>query len=159
MVPIYDVLGVILVIAGVFLFAIEIVHPGALLLIPASIVIAAGLLFLFLPDVLVGSVLGPVIVVVAALVAALATIPYYRWVAPVHRPMSTIPSSLEGEVGVVIAPVIPDTLKGKVRVNSEIWSARAEIPIPAGTRVRILGGEGVSIRVVPLVDGGGRAPP
>lgn len=156
MVPLYDVLGVILVIVGVFLFAVEIVHPGALLLIPASIVIAAGLLFLFLPNVLVGSLLGPVIVVGAAMAAALATIPYYKWVAPVHRPMSTIPSSLEGEVGVVIAPVIPDTLRGKVRVNSEIWSARAEMPIPAGTKVRILGGEGVSIRVVPLTDSGGR---
>jgi membrane protein implicated in regulation of membrane protease activity len=148
--PIVLTLGAFLVIIGVVLFAIELIHPGALLLIPATALLAAGLLFLFLPSFLTNSAIGPAIVVLAAVAAAIGTLPYYRWIAPVHKPMTTTPDSLEGEVGLVVKAVVPNSLAGKVRVRSEIWSARADYPIPAGTKVRVLGGEGVSIRVVPV---------
>jgi inner membrane protein len=146
-------ISAVLIIVGGALFAFELIHPGAWLLIPASIMIAAGLLYLALPSLLLNSVWGPSIVVLVALAAALATIPYYRWVAPVHKPMSTTVQSLEGQTGIVVAPVVPDTLSGKVQIQSEVWSARSEQPIPAGTRVRVISGEGVSVLVRPL-DGG-----
>lgn len=142
--------GITLVAIGVGLFAFELVHPGAFLLIPASILLAAGALYLFAAPLLLSTIYGPAIVVVVALGAALATIPYYRWVAPTHQPLSTTTDSLTGEVGVVIAPIVPDTIKGKVRIRSEIWSAKADRPIPEGTKVRVLRGEGVSVTVQPL---------
>lgn len=142
--------GIFLVVFGLALFVIELVHPGAFLLIPGSIVLSAGFLYLFLPDILLDSPWGPGIVLMAAFLATLATVPYYKRIAPIHRPMSTTPSSLEGEVGVVVATVVPDTLRGKVRVRSEVWSARSDITIPEGARVRVLGGEGVSILVRPI---------
>ena len=142
--------GIAILVAGLVLLAFELIHPGALLLIPASILIVAGFLIVFLPDTFLTTPLGPVAVAVAAVVAGLLTIPYYRWVAPVHRPMSTTPTSLEGEIAVVVSPIVPDSLKGKVRVRSEIWSARSSVAIPAGAKVRIVGGEGVSVRVAPL---------
>jgi inner membrane protein len=142
--------GITLVAIGVGLFGFELVHPGAFLLIPASILLAAGLLYLFAAPILLTTLYGPAIVVVVALAAAFATIPYYRWVAPTHQPLSTTTDSLTGQVGVVIAPIIPDTIKGKVRIRSEIWSAKADRPIPEGTKVRVLRGEGVSITVQPL---------
>ncbi len=145
-----DFIGITLVVVGIGLFAVELIHPGALLLIPGSILLAAGFLYLFLPNVLLDSYVGPIFVVVAAIVGAMVEIPYYRWVAPVHRPMSTTSAGLVGSEGIVIAPVVPNTLKGKVRVNSEIWSARANQEIPAGTRVRVIHGEGVSITVQPI---------
>jgi inner membrane protein len=145
-----DAIGLTLVVIGIALFAFELIHPGALLIIPGSILLAAGFLYLFLPDVLLDSYIGPVIVVVAAIVGALVEIPYYRWVAPVHRPMSTTSGGLVGEEAVVIAPVEPNNLRGKVKVRSEIWSARADRPIPVGTRVRVVHGEGVSVTVQPI---------
>ncbi len=145
-----DAIGITLVVAGIALFAVELVHPGALLLIPGSILLVAGFLYLFLPNVLLDSYVGPVVVIVAAIIGALVEIPYYRWVAPVHRPMSTTSAGLVGSEGIVIAPVVPNTLRGKVRVNSEIWSARADQEIPTGTRVRVIHGEGVSITVQPI---------
>jgi inner membrane protein len=145
-----DAIGITLVVIGIALFAFELIHPGALLIIPGSILLVAGFLYLFLPDILLDSYIGPVLVVVAAIVGALVEIPYYRWVAPVHRPMSTTSAGLVGSEGVVIVPVIPNTMKGKVRVNSEIWSARASQEIPTGTRVRVIHGEGVSITVQPI---------
>jgi len=143
-------IGIALVIVGVVLLAFELVHPGALLLIPGSILLVAGFLYLFLPDVLLDSYVGPVAIIVVAIVAALAEIPYYRWVAPTHSPLSTTSGGLVGAEGIVIVPIVPNTIKGKVRVRSEVWSARADTEIPEGTHVRIIHGEGVSVTVVPI---------
>ena len=143
-------IGIALVIVGICLLAFELIHPGALLLIPGSILLVAGFLYLFLPNVLLDSYIGPVGIIVVAIVAALIEIPYYRWVAPNHSPLSTTSGGLVGAEAIVIVPIIPNTLKGKVRVRSEVWSARASIPIPEGTRVRVIHGEGVSVTVVPI---------
>jgi inner membrane protein len=150
MVAVNDSIGIAIVIVGVALLVFELVHPGALLIIPASILLVAGFLYLFLPNVLLNSVEGPVIVVIAAILGALIEIPYYRWVAPIHRPMSTTSGGLVGEEAVVVAPVEPNNIRGKVKVKSEIWSARSDRPIPVGTRVKIVHGEGVSVTVQPI---------
>lgn len=143
-------IGITLVAAGVILLASELIHPGALLLIPGSILLVAGFLYLFLPDYLLDSYIGPVAIVVTAILAALVEIPYYRWVAPTHRPLSTTSGGLVGDEAIVIAPIIPNTLKGKVRVRSEVWSARSNVEIPVGARVRVVHGEGVSVSVEPI---------
>lgn len=148
--PIDPAIGVALVAGGVILLASELIHPGALLLIPGSILLVAGFLYLFLPNVLLDSYFGPVAIVVTAILAALIEIPYYRWVAPTHRPLSTTSGGLVGDEAIVVVPVVPNTLKGKVRVRSEVWSARSDVPIPVGTRVRIVHGEGVSVSVEPI---------
>jgi|HubBroStandDraft_1064217.scaffolds.fasta_scaffold00738_11 membrane protein implicated in regulation of membrane protease activity len=150
MTPVNDSIGIAIVIVGLALLVFELIHPGALLIIPASILLVAGFLYLFLPNVLLNSVEGPIIVVVAAILGALIEIPYYRWVAPVHRPMSTTSGGLVGEEAVVVTPVEPNNIRGKVKVKSEIWSARSDAPIPVGTRVRIIHGEGVSVTVQPI---------
>jgi membrane-bound ClpP family serine protease len=147
------VLGVVLVISGIILFALELAHPGVLLLIPGSILLVAGFLYLLFPDFLLGTPYGIGVVLLAAVVATLIEIPYYRWIAPNHRPMSTTSSGLIGEVGVIIAPVVPNTLKGKVQLKSEVWSARADVPIANGVRVRVVKGEGVSVTVQPIEGG------
>ncbi len=144
-------LGFTLVLIGAVLFIVEVLHPGAFLLIPGSVLLAGGILYVLLPGILLGTVWGPAVVAVVALAAALATVPLYQHVAPTHPP---IPSPLAGREGRGIGDVRPYSLKGKGRVDSEVWSARADRRIPAGTRVRILDGEGVSIRVEPVASGG-----
>jgi inner membrane protein len=144
------VVGVILLLIGAAFLVLEIIHPGAFLLIPGSVLLVAGILYIVLPSLLTESVFGPAIVVIAAFLATLGTYPYYKRIAPIHRPLTTIPMSLEGLTGIVTTTVEPDNMHGKVRVNSEIWSARSDRLIAQGTRVRILGGEGVTIRVTPL---------
>jgi membrane-bound serine protease (ClpP class) len=149
--PTVDVaIGILIILLGGGFFTIEIFHPGALLLIPATIMIVGGFLYLLIPSVLLQSIWGPIAILVAALVATVVTILYYRWLAGVHQPLSTTSGSLVGEEAVVLADIVPNTLRGKVRVRSEIWSARGATSIPAGTRVRVVAGEGVSLTVEPL---------
>jgi inner membrane protein len=143
-------LGVLLVGLGIALLAFELIHPGALLFIPGSILLVAGFLYLFFPTYLLDSFVGPVAIVVAAFLAIVVEVFYYRWVAPTHWPLSTTTAGLVGQEGVVIAPVVPNTLRGKVRVQSEVWSARAPREIPVGTKVRVVHGEGVSVQVEPV---------
>jgi membrane protein implicated in regulation of membrane protease activity len=143
-------LGLFLAIIGLVLFAFELVHPGAFLLIPGSILLVAGIMYLLFPTFLTASIVGPAIVAVVAVAAAVVELYYYQWIAPNHSPMTSMPASFAGMEGIVVAPVVPDTLSGKVRVRSEVWSARSRTAIPIGTRVRILGGEGVSLEVVPV---------
>jgi inner membrane protein len=143
-------LGILLVVSGIILFALELVHPGVLLLIPGTILLVAGFLYLLLPDVLLDGPWGILIILLGAVIATVVEIPYYRWVAPTHRPLSTTSSGLIGEVGVVIAPVVPNSLSGKVQLKSEVWSARGDRPIPVGTKVRVINGEGVSVTVQPI---------
>ncbi len=150
MVYVNEVVGLTVVIAGAILFAIEILHPGALLIIPATILLVGGVLYLLIPTVLLDSVVGPIAVLGAALIATASTIFYYRWLAGTHKPLVTTPAGLVGEEGIVTTEVVPNSLRGKVRVRSEIWSARATATIPAGTRVRVVHGEGVAVTVEPV---------
>ena len=149
MVGAYDTLGLAFVAGGAALLAFDLVHPGVFSAIPASVLLVGGVFLIFFPGSLLGSAVGPFAIVVAAITAALVEIRYYRWMSPGHPPMTSIPTTLVGREGIVVAEVVPNTLKGKVRVDSEIWSARAPVPIPAGTTVKVVGGEGVAVLVEP----------
>lgn len=146
----YDALGALIVLIGLIVIAVEFVHPGALLLIPGSVLLVGGLLLVFLPDALLGAPWGIIVILIAASIAALVEVPYYRYLAPNHGPMTTTSAGLVGEIGTVIAAVEPNTIKGKVRLRSEIWSVSATRPIPVGAKVRVISGEGVSLQVVPI---------
>lgn len=142
--------GAIVLIIGLVILAFEVFHPGAFLLIPGTVLVVVGIMYIFVPDVLTTSYFGPLIIAAVAVAAMLLTIPLYKHVGKIHRPMTTTPQSLVGEPGLVVASVDGDSLRGKVRVGSEIWSARSTHPIPAGTRVRVTGGQGVAVSVEPV---------
>jgi membrane-bound ClpP family serine protease len=141
--------GVTLIIAGVILLGLELAHPGALLLIPSFMLITAGVVVTIFGDSLLASLPGVGAIVAAAIFAALVEIPYYRWVAPTHRPMTTTTAGFAGQYAVVTTAVEPNTARGKVRIQREIWSAQSDRPIPEGTKVRIVAGDGVMVQVVP----------
>ena len=150
------VAGLAVLVIGAVLFIGELAHPGALLLIPATIMIVGGIMYLLIPNVLLDSIWGPVAIIAAALLSTAVTIWYYRWIAGTHVPMSTTSAGLVGEEAIVLVDVVPNTLRGKVRVRSEIWSAKGTRPIPRGTRVKVVAGEGVSLTVEPV---SGETPP
>jgi membrane protein implicated in regulation of membrane protease activity len=150
MVQVDVIAGSVVLLVGAGFFVIELFHPGALLLIPATIMIVGGVMYLLTPSTLLDSIWGPIAIALAAVLATGITILYYRWLAGTHQPLSTTSGSLVGQEAIVITDVVPNTLRGKVRVRSEVWSAKAKAPIPAGTKVRVVAGEGVSVTVEPV---------
>jgi hypothetical protein len=94
-------------------------------------------------------------VLIAMVVAVLTTV----IMVPVYRRLgrggpskvTTGGDSLVGQKGTVTHKVVPNSLSGKVRVGNRSWSAEAEEEIPAGTKVEVVGSEGVHVivRLVP----------
>ncbi len=103
---------------------------------------AVGGLFLF-TDMLVSPVL-------IALTAALSFGFYQLVLLPFHRKQLSQPTvgedeTLEGSHGYVVKPLEP---VGTVNVNSELWTAYSNEPLPSGTYVEVVSKEGLRLFVV-----------
>lgn len=144
-------IGIALVLLGVVLMIFEFVHPGTFVIIPGTIILFAGILLVAFGqfDVL-SSVGGPFLITAIVIFAGILAILFYSRMAPTHPPVASTFDTLKNFPGEVVVPCVPGTMKGKVRIRGEIWSARSDVPIPAGTSVRVLGGEGVTLTVAPM---------
>ena len=105
---------------------------GALLMFPAR---GAG--FSLSWGVVIGAALGSA----ALILLALATLLRSR-----KRPVVTGGEALIGAEGEAVSW---DGAEGRVRVQGEIWRARADAPLAAGKRVKIIGRDGLALRVEP----------
>lgn len=144
-------LGIALVLIGAVLLIMEFVHPGLFVVIPGTIVLLAGILLLIFGSFnILSTVGGPFIVVGVVILAGVFAILFYSRLAPTHPPIASTFETLTNYPGEVTVTVEPGNMHGKVRVRGEVWSARSEFPIPVGSQVRVLGGEGVTLHVEPV---------
>ena len=90
-----------------------------------------------------------VVFAAAALVFLLVLRPLF-----VHRLRSTgVPSrteALQGKLAEVTEPIDPVRGSGRVLVDGHDWAARAAVAVTAGTRVRIVGADGIVLLVSPV---------
>ncbi len=151
-----EVLGAILVVAGILLIVVEVVHPGAFLMVPAAILVASGLFLVFVPGFfLANPVMAALLLIGVAFLGAALAIPLYRKIAPTHAPIPTTVQSMWNAPAKVLVPIEPGNMRGKIRVRGEIWSATADQPIPEGREVIVVGGEGVVLRVAEVAPASG----
>ena len=145
-------LGWVLIVLGAALLLIEVYQPGYFIAVPATVLILLGVLLLLGVDIL-SSPAGLVVGVLAAIGAASVTVWLYARLTPGKEPPKTLSrDSLVGLEGIVVTPVDPETLAGKVRLGSMDWSARSESgSIPAGRRVIVIHSEGVHVVVKEVV--------
>jgi membrane protein implicated in regulation of membrane protease activity len=64
----------------------------------------------------------------------------------------TMPSRAEAHVGregIVTLDIDPIAGSGRVSVGGEDWAARSRMPIASGTRVRVVGSDGIVLEVTP----------
>jgi membrane protein implicated in regulation of membrane protease activity len=64
-----------------------------------------------------------------------------------------MPSRAEAHVGregVVTMEVDPLVGTGRVNVGGEDWAARADVPVAAGARIRVVGSDGIVLKVSQL---------
>ena len=63
-----------------------------------------------------------------------------------------VPSRTEvliGEIGIVTEAVDPTIGVGRVNVGGQDWAARSAGPLASGTRVRVVGVDGIVLEVIP----------
>jgi membrane-bound serine protease (ClpP class) len=134
-----------ILVAAFIVFLIEIVKPmRGIFLIISVILFSVGSIFLFR-----GS--GGEFAVVSwplAVVSSLGTTSFFwlvvRKVLQARKKPDQMNPSIVGQIGEAQTEIF---LEGSVQVASELWSARSDIRIPAGSRVRILSREGLILTV------------
>ncbi|MBN4072294.1 NfeD family protein [bacterium AH-315-F03] len=83
-------------------------------------------------------------------VIALALIPFSRKFAKkisVSSPMESNVDALIGQPGIVVKAIDLAEYTGQVRLQGEVWSARAEENIPEGAKVTVMSVEGNHLHV------------
>lgn len=95
-------------------------------------------------------------IVVMAIVTVISFIVCIIWIKPVvdARRMGKIqPTNADrviGHEGVVIVSIDPVAGKGQVKVDGQIWSAKCDVSVEEGAKVKILALEGVKAVVEPV---------
>lgn len=138
-------IGLVLLIFGIGLLVAESLHPGFFIAVPGTILIVMGLVIIVLPQIF-DQWIG-IIMVITALFSSIGTILLYRKIAPGQRPFATSMDSLGGKRGVVINDIEPGSIKGKVKISNQVWSATSDQAIPAGKNVEVVSSEGVHVKV------------
>ena len=88
------------------------------------------------------------IIALLFLIALIAVIIFGYLATRKHRGMATTTiDSLIGKEGMVLETVHPNNFKGKVRVESRIWSATSEMEIPKDERIQVVATKGINVVV------------
>jgi membrane protein implicated in regulation of membrane protease activity len=146
-------LGIAIIVIGVLMLLAEIIVPGYFLLVPATTLIVLGAIGLLVPGFLL-SWASPVLAVIIILPTTLVAIRLYQKLSPPAPPETTVATSLVGTSGIVTARVLPDNLRGKVKIANDIWSATSASPIEVGRKVRVVASEGVHVKVEEVIESG-----
>jgi len=142
-----ELLSLFMIIAGVIMLLAEAAAPGNFLVVPATVLLLLGFIGLAFPSILF-SWYSPLLAVLILIPTTLLTIKLYQRLAPPAPPQTVVASSLIGRTGVVVTKVTPDNLKGKVKIENDIWSASSVgREIPVGTKVIVTSSEGVHVVV------------
>ncbi|MBQ8179670.1 MAG: NfeD family protein [Candidatus Methanomethylophilaceae archaeon] len=134
-----------MIVGAVFLI-IEAFSPGAFMVIPGTVLVILGVIGVFMPDIVL-TLWSPVIALVVAVPVTILTIKAYQRLGEPVPPSTTVTESLVGKTGTVTTATEVGSMRGKVRIGSDTWSATSDEPIEAGAEVVVLSSEGVHVHV------------
>ncbi|MCL2143340.1 MAG: NfeD family protein [Methanomassiliicoccaceae archaeon] len=139
-------LAILFIVIGAILIMIEAFSPGVFMIIPGTVLVILGIIGYVYPDLLF-SVWSPIIALVVAIPVTFGTVKMYQVLARPEPPTTTVAESLVGREGVVTVRTEPDSIKGKVKIGSDVWSATSDEPIDDGTEVVVIKSQGVHVTV------------
>lgn len=140
------VVAIALILIGALFLIIEAFSPGAFMVIPGTVLVIIGVIGLILPDFLF-TLWSPLLALVIAVPITLVTVKGYQKLAEPAPPTTTVTETLVGREGVVVVPTENGSMKGKVRIGSDQWSATSDEPIEEGASVVVEHSEGVHVHV------------
>ena len=127
----------------------EVVTPGVFLIVPATVLIVLGAIGIVAPELLL-SIWSPIIAIAIGVPVFLVTVKAYQKLSPIMPPTTTVATSLIGMEGLVVTDMCPNNIKGKVKIENDIWSATSTRSIPKGYWVKVTDSEGVHVKVEPI---------
>lgn len=141
--------AIICMIIGLILLIVEALTPGFFAVIPGAVLVVIGVMGYFIDGFFDNTYLLVASAIIVTVAVTFVTIKVYQILAKPEPPTTTVTDSLIGKEGTVTSDVEPGSLKGKVKIESDSWSATSESPIKAGTEVFVYDAEGVHIKVRP----------
>lgn len=135
-----------IIILGALLIIGEAISPGVYMIVPGTVLVILGIVGYVFPDFLF-SIWAPITMVFVGLLASVITVMAYRRLGAPEPPSTSVSDGLVGKIGVVTVATSFDNLKGKVKIGSELWSARSSVAIPEGKTVKVVSTEGVHVVV------------
>lgn len=145
-------IAIVMIVVGAIFLIIEAFSPGAFMVIPGLVLVILGLIGAAFPDILF-TWWSPVIAVVVAIPTTAITVKGYQKLAEPEPPTTTVADSLVGRRGTVTVATEPGTMRGKVRIDSDTWSATSDEAIEEGAQVEVESSEGVHVHVRRLRSG------
>lgn len=139
-------LALILVIIGIVLIIVEALSPGVYMIIPGTVLLILGLIGWAFPDFLM-TWKSPLVALIVAVPITILTVWGYRYLGRPEPPSTTVMDSLIGRTGKVTVAITPGSMKGKVRIGSDVWSAEADDEIPVGEEIMVDSSSGVHVHV------------
>jgi len=139
-------LALIFIVIGAIFLIVEALTPGVFMLIPGTVLVLLGIIGYAYPEFLY-SVYAPILALVLVVPLTIGTVKIYQVLGRPEPPTTTVTDSLLGKEGVVTVRTEPDSIIGKVRIESEIWSATSDEPIEVGTEVKVIRSRGVHVTV------------
>ena len=140
-------IAIILIIIGLIFLIIEALTPGFFAVIPGAVLVVIGVLGYFIDGYFESLLYMVITVAVVTLAVSVITIKGYQILAKPEPPTTTVMESLVGRDGLVTTKVSSGNLKGKVKIDSDTWSATSDDVIEAGTEVTVFAAEGVHVKV------------
>ncbi len=142
-------LGLILIIIGIVLIIFEATEPGFFIAIPGGVLLTLGVIAVAFPDILL-TYWTPLLLAAVVIPLMFLSMKLYQKISPPSKPTTTMSSSLVGQIGRVVQTVEPDEIRGKVKINNQIWSATADNEISVGKKVMVIEARGVHVVVKEL---------
>lgn len=143
-----DPLGLTIFLIGLALLIAELASPGYFLGVPGTTGVIIGLIQMAWPSFILGSWWSPIVVVIIATASFFASLEFYRRFAPPIKAPETFSSdTLVGMTGKVVKRIEPNSLSGKAKVGSIVWSATSPDAIDEGADIVVTQVDGVHLIV------------
>jgi len=140
--------GLILIIIGVILLIAEVIIPGFFIGVVATAMLVLGVVAVIVGDDIFGTIWVAVILIGGIGVGMVISILFYKKIGKITKPITTVGDALVGRTGIMTVETDPiHPTKGKVRIESEIWSAEADSVIKMGTKVEVVESIGAHVKV------------
>ncbi|MBI4461898.1 MAG: nodulation protein NfeD [Acidobacteria bacterium] len=142
--------GVLLILLALVLFALEakFISHGILALGGVAAMVLGSLMLVDAPIPEMRMKFG-VIVPVALAFAAISVFLLRLVIKAFRQKVTTGSEEMVGSIGTVLTELAPE---GQIAIHGEYWRARAGVRVPAGTRVRVVAMNGLTLTVEPAAD-------
>ena len=140
--------GVILITLGIGLFVADLKFQSGLVALAGALVLGVGSLFLFRSDARAATVSWWLIAISTIGTAALFGLGLNRAMRAMKLPPKLTEARLIGLQGTLKTPLIESNqLTGTAQIGSELWTVKADQPLPAGAQVIVERSDGLVLKV------------